>query len=250
MRVATLMVMVMVMVMSVPMPMPVRMAMCPTLLMLRHIAGADPFHMMVMTFLGQPDLRLKAQHLLTIFAELAVHIVALAQNIQSPLGESVEHKRMIIEIARLDELDIWMLRGDRIGFADGSEAGYDAVIHATGYRTEFPFLAPEIFDPAGDLDTLYRRMVSLAHPQLIFAGLVQPIGPTIPLVEIQGKWIAALLSGAMTLPSASAMLAEAEAHAAARRAQWLDAPRYALEVDFRSYAGKMRADMKAGAAGN
>ena len=141
------------------------------------------------------------------------------------------------------------LRGERIGFADGTEAPYDAVVYATGYRTVFPFLSPGVFDPEANLDDLYRRMVLPQHPRIVFSGLVQPIGPTIPLVEIQGKWIAAWLSGRMALPAAAEMHAEAGAHAAERRRQWLDAPRYALEVDFRSYAGKMQADMKAGAAG-
>jgi hypothetical protein len=45
----------------------------------------------------------------------------------------------------------------------------------------------------------YRRMISITHPGLIFAGLVQPVGPTIPLVEIQGRWLAAVLSGDIDL---------------------------------------------------
>ena len=35
--------------------------------------------------------------------------------------------------------------------------------------------------------SLYRRIVSIEHPGLFFAELVQPIGPTIPLVEVQAQ---------------------------------------------------------------
>jgi len=138
--------------------------------------------------------------------------------------------------------DVAELRGGAVAFADGTEAPYDAIIYATGYRVSFPFLDKAVFDPAREAGRLYRRMVPPAHPGLIFAGLVQPIGPTIPLVEIQGRWIAALLSGAFTLPGRAEMEQEIEAHLERQRRTYLDSARYVLEVDFRHYAGQMRAD--------
>jgi hypothetical protein len=141
------------------------------------------------------------------------------------------------------------LRGDRVGFVDGTEAAYDAVIYATGYEVTFPFLDRGVFDPDLQLGELYRRMVVPAHPGLIHAGLVQPVGPTIPLVEVQGKWIAALVSGAMTLPSRAHMDAEIRAHRDYQRRVYIDSPRYVLEVDGKLYSAQMKADMKAGVAG-
>ena len=141
------------------------------------------------------------------------------------------------------------LRGDRVGFVDGTEATYDAVIYATGYEVTFPFLDRGVFDPDLQLGELYRRMVVPAHPGLIHAGLVQPVGPTIPLVEVQGKWIAALVSGAMTLPSREHMDAEIRAHRDYQRRIYIDSPRYVLEVDGKLYSAQMKADMKAGVAG-
>jgi len=134
------------------------------------------------------------------------------------------------------------LRGQDVAFADGTEAPYDAIIYATGYRISFPFLAPEVFDPEREAGRLYRRMVPPAHPGLIFAGLVQPIGPTIPLVEIQGKWIAALLAGAFALPDRDGMEREIARHLEHQRRTYLNSARYTLEVDFGTYAKQLRAD--------
>lgn len=141
------------------------------------------------------------------------------------------------------------LRGDRVGFVDGTEAAYDAILYATGYRVRFPFLDRAVFDPEQQCGDLYRRMIVPAYPGLIHAGLVQPVGPTIPLVETQGKWIAALASGRMRLPSRERMDQEIRAHRAYQRRVYLDAPRYVLEVDYRTYTGQMMRDMAGGVAG-
>jgi len=145
--------------------------------------------------------------------------------------------------------DVQELRGDRVVFVDGTEEALDAIIYATGYRTTFPFLPPHVFEPDKDVRTLYRRIVSLEHSGLFFAGLVQPIGPTIPLVEIQGKWIAGVLAGAVSLPDRAAMRREVEAHRERQRRTYLDSPRYVLEVDYRTYSRQMNTDLQRGAAG-
>lgn len=141
------------------------------------------------------------------------------------------------------------LRGHHVSFEDGAEDPVDAIIYATGYHATFPFLAPDLFDPAQQIGDLYRRMVLPDRPGLIFAGLVQPVGPTIPLVETQGKWIAAYLSGRMALPAPEARHREIAAHRDRQRRTYLDSARYALEVDYAGYSKQMRADMQAGTAG-
>ena len=142
------------------------------------------------------------------------------------------------------------LQGNRIAFVDGSTEPYDAVIYATGYRTTFPFLDRSIFSvEAPQPVQLYRRMVVPHHPGLFFVGLVQPIGATIPLVEIQSRWLAALLSGRLTLPDLATMKQEIAAHWRHVQSRYVDSARYTLEVDFRDYAAQMRRDMESGRAG-
>lgn len=141
------------------------------------------------------------------------------------------------------------LKGGRIAFVDGTEAAYDAIIYATGYTVRFPFLDRAVFDPDRQCGALYRRMIVPDHPGLIHAGLLQPVGPTIPLVETQGKWIAALASGRMRLPERAVMEQEIRNHRDYQRRTYLDAPRYVLEVDYKTYTAQMTADMAAGVGG-
>lgn len=137
------------------------------------------------------------------------------------------------------------LQGDRIRFTDGSTEPYDAVIYATGYRTSFPFLDPAVFEVKDrQAPQLYRRMVSVKNPGLYFVGLVQPIGATIPLVEIQSRWLACLLKGEIALPSKAEMEREIAEHWREVQRRYVDSARYTLEVDFRDYARQMHRDMK------
>jgi dimethylaniline monooxygenase (N-oxide forming) len=146
--------------------------------------------------------------------------------------------------------NIAMLEGDAIVFSDGTREAFDAVIYATGYKTSFPFLAPEIFAvPEAGMVDLYRRMTPPNQPGLFFAGLVQPIGPTIPLVEIQARWIASVLAGQITLPGISEMAIEVRDFHQKKQRTWLNSARYTLEVDFKDYAGELNADMASAKSG-
>lgn len=147
--------------------------------------------------------------------------------------------------------NIEALDGDTVVFADGKREAFDAVIYATGYKTSFPFLAPEIFavPENGGMVDLYRRITPPNRPGLFFAGLVQPIGPTIPLVEIQARWIAAVLSGKVALPSPSDMALEVRSFHQAKQRTWLNSPRYTLEVDFKDYASELNDDIAQAARG-
>lgn len=141
------------------------------------------------------------------------------------------------------------LQGTQVVFEDGSSASVDAIIYATGYRVSFPFLPREVFDADEGQAGLYRRMLAPDRPGLYFAGLVQPVGPTIPLVEMQGRWLASVLFGKTRLPNRAAMRDEIAAHQRHLAKRYVGSARYALEVDFRDYAKQLRRDMALGEAG-
>ncbi|MBC7994455.1 MAG: NAD(P)-binding domain-containing protein [Rhizobacter sp.] len=136
------------------------------------------------------------------------------------------------------------LQGTQVAFDDGSTAPIDAIIYATGYRTSFPFIAPELFEVTDGKVALYRRMLPPALPGLFFVGLVQPIGPTIPLVEIQARWVASVLSGQTQLPDTRTMHAEITRHHRHQAERYVGSARYTLEVDFRDYAKQLRGDIQ------
>ena len=141
------------------------------------------------------------------------------------------------------------LAGDEVAFVDGTRERIDAIVYATGYRTTFPFLDPAVFAVGeGAPPALYRRILSTAHPGLMFAGLVQPIGPTIPLVEVQARWIAAVLSGRLPLPDPEVMEHEVREHRETVARTYLDAARYTLEIDARAYAADLTGDLARAAA--
>jgi len=141
------------------------------------------------------------------------------------------------------------LRGDRVAFEDGTEEKIDAIIYATGYKTTFPFLDNSLFELHDGKVQLYRRMLPPSLPGLYMVGLVQPIGPTIPLVEVQALWLADLLSGAITLPSTDDMLREIANHQRHIDKQYVGSARYTLEVDFRQYVAQLHKDRIRGLAG-
>ena len=136
------------------------------------------------------------------------------------------------------------LAGQSVHFTDSSAEDFDTIIYATGYKTTFPFLAPSVFKVEdGQPVDLYRRIVSPKHPGLLFAGLVQPIGPTIPLVEVQGRWIAALLARDISLPPASVLAEAVQREHEHKRKLWLGSPRYTLEIDFNGYVKQLNREM-------
>lgn len=145
--------------------------------------------------------------------------------------------------------NIKSLKTDRVAFDDGSEEQIDVIIYATGYKTTFPFIDKQVFQVRDGQADLYRRMLVLHQPGLYMMGLVQPIGPTIPLVEIQGQWVARVLAGKIQLPERKAMEAEIARHQATISKRYVGSARYTLEVDFKEYARQMREDMRRGKAG-
>ena len=80
-------------------------------------ACINALDMMVVAFLHQTHLILEAEHLFAILAQLAIHRVAAAQNLQRPFGKGVQHKRVIVQVSRFDEFDVRVPCGDLVHIA-------------------------------------------------------------------------------------------------------------------------------------
>src|SRR5690606_5825762 len=96
--------------------------------------------------------------------------------------------------------NIQELQGTQVLFEDGSVEPVDVSLPATGYKSTCPFLDRELFEVPDGKAELYRRIVPPSLPGLYMLGLVQPVGPTIPLVEVQSRWLASVLAGEVKLP--------------------------------------------------
>ncbi|KUG07244.1 flavin-containing monooxygenase [Solirubrum puertoriconensis] len=93
---------------------------------------------------------------------------------------------------------------------DGQELPIDAIILATGYDLNLPFLNEEL-ERTVNLD---RKHLDLHHftfhpalPNFAFMGLYEQIGSYFVSAEMQARWIAACWSGARALPTAAEMKA-------------------------------------------
>ena len=87
-------------------------------------------------------------------------------------------------------------------------------------------------------------MVHPEKPGLYFVGFVQPLGPLMPLSELQGKWIAGLIKGTINRPNKEAMLKAIDEYQTKLRKRYSDKPRHTIQVDFWPYRKLIETEMK------
>ena len=122
--------------------------------------------------------------------------------------------------------------GTEVGFVDGSTETFDAVIAATGYRTTFPYLSPELSPLDGHRLRLYNRVAHPTAAGLFFIGFFDVSGGSnIRMMDDQAEYIAAAASGRLRLPDQANMQAAIAADFAWAEKQFPDSPRYGLELD-------------------
>lgn len=130
--------------------------------------------------------------------------------------------------------------GRTVRFADGSAGEYDALIAATGYEVDLPFLPPELSPVNGPWLDLYRRVVRPGAPGLYFVGFFNVTGGgNIRMMDDQAEWVADLVVGRRSVPDQAAMEADILAERARIKALYPDSPRYALELDPQEYRASL-----------
>ena len=82
-------------------------------------------------------------------------------------------------------------------------------------------------------------------PGLYFIGLVQPIGATMPIAEIQSEWVADLLDGRAALPPEPQMNREIASYRAVTAKRYAHPTRHAIQVDFLAYLREIRKERRA-----
>ncbi len=125
--------------------------------------------------------------------------------------------------------------GRSVRFTDGTTEEIDVIVYCTGYKVTFPFLDDAIVSAPDNQVPFYRYVVSPENPGLWFVGLIQPLGAIMPLAEAQSEWIADVLEGQTSLPSAEEMRAGIEADREAMARRYVNSKRHTIEVDFEPY---------------
>ena len=138
------------------------------------------------------------------------------------------------------------LCGDEIAFADGSIEKIDAIVYATGYTITFPFFDKEFIQVEDNVIPLYRKVVDPEKPGLYFIGLIQPLGPIMPLSELQAKWVAQLLIGLAQLPDKATMQAMIAKDQAALQKRYVNSTRHTIQVDLFPYIRELEVEIENG----
>jgi hypothetical protein len=97
------------------------------------------------------------------------------------------------------------IQGRTVTFTDGSTDTVSAIICATGYDVDIPYLGEGVRRVLGPELALYQRTF---HPDVWGLGVIGQFlaqGPYFPLLELQARWIAAVWSGEVALPDDALM---------------------------------------------
>jgi hypothetical protein len=167
-------------------------------------------------------------------------ISAAHGTVSAELPELVKDGRVLLKP------NIQELMGERVCFADGSEAAIDVIIYATGYQISFPFFDKNLIQVEDNAISLYHRVVPPELPDLYFIGLIQPLGPIMPLAELQAKWVAMLLKGTAALPDKATMQAEISAYQTKLRKRYVNSTRHTIQVDLFPYKRELEKEMRDG----
>lgn len=93
---------------------------------------------------------------------------------------------------------------DGVVFSDGSKVEADAVVFSSGFNVHFPFLP--INSSNWDWRKLYKKMFHPELPSLGFVGFARPnIGSMPPIMEMQARYFAGVVSERLQLPEPGLM---------------------------------------------
>lgn len=103
--------------------------------------------------------------------------------------------------------DVARVEGRRVTYVDGTADEVDALVCATGYDVDLPYLPAEVARLLGPDLRLHLRTL---HPDLPTLGVVGQFllqGPYLPLLELQARLVVGTWSGAVPVPDEALMRA-------------------------------------------
>ncbi len=136
--------------------------------------------------------------------------------------------------------------GNLAHFSDGAAEAFDTIIFATGYKVSFPFFEPSFVAAPNNELPLFLRCFHWQEPGLMFAGLCQPLGAIMPLVEAQGRLFARYLTGRYELPCPQEMERRTLRERELVRRRFVASARHTMQVDFDRYLADLARESRAG----
>ncbi|GET34044.1 dimethylaniline monooxygenase [Prolixibacter bellariivorans] len=107
---------------------------------------------------------------------------------------------------------IQFISGNQVTFEDGSTETVDTIIFATGYQIDIPFIESSVTKVENNYVPLYQQIFSPNTRHLAMCGMCYIVGPILPALEMQGRYIAEVIAGHTQLPSPEVMKQEVEKH--------------------------------------
>lgn len=134
--------------------------------------------------------------------------------------------------------DIDRLDGQTVHFRDGTQAEYDLILAATGYRLDYPFIDDALLNWQGDAPHLYLNAMHPERDDLFVLGMVEASGLGWQGRHEQAEMVVRYITGLAAGSDAAARL-RAEKAAGFDRATggmtYLELPRMAYYVDKATY---------------
>ncbi len=135
--------------------------------------------------------------------------------------------------------DIDRIAGNTVHYVDGTQADYDLILEATGYKLHYPFVRPEHLNWQGMAPALYLNVFNPQHNNLFVMGMVEAAGLGWQGRDDQAHLVALFIRQSLDKKaSAEAFKAEIEAQFAQRATggmQYLELERMAYYVDKQVY---------------
>ena len=131
--------------------------------------------------------------------------------------------------------------GDNVEFIDGEKEKYDIVMFATGYKIKFPFFSNSTIDYENNDIDLYNFCFHPEYSNLMFVGLLQPLGCIWPLSDLQSQQIVKYLKKEWKLPKDFKKAVFNQQNNMPY--DFIDTPRHKLEVDFHEFRKHLKSEI-------
>lgn len=104
----------------------------------------------------------------------------------------VMNSQILFHIAHHDVIpkgDIESYHEKTVNFIDGTNVDVDVIIHATGYKRDFPFLNPDLLEWKDGIPDLFLHAVPRNHDNLLFMGFINTAAGLGDGIKTQGLFV-------------------------------------------------------------